>query len=251
MANSIERMKDKVVLVTGAGSGIGQATAIRLSLEGAKIIIADIDQPAGENTWKKIQQSGKEAILIKVDISKAKEVADMIARIVEKFNRIDCAVNNAGIDARFGDTVDKTEEIDFDRVINVNVKGTWLCMKYELLQMHKQGWGNIVNIASILGIVGAPNFSAYVASKHAIVGLTKSAALENARNGVRINAVCPSAIRTPLLDRALGVDWSTVQPMGRTGTVDEVANGVLWLCSKESSFTTGHTLFIDGGLAAG
>jgi NAD(P)-dependent dehydrogenase (short-subunit alcohol dehydrogenase family) len=164
---------------------------------------------------------------------------------------LDCAVNNAGVEAKLGDTVEQTQEKDFERVMNINIKGTWLCMKNELLQMHRQESGVIVNVASVLGTIGVPGFSSYVASKHAIVGLTKCAALENATKGIRVNAMCPAAVQTPMLDRAEGVDWSATQPMGRTGRVEEVANGVLWLCSEESSFTTGHTLLLDGGWAAG
>ncbi len=247
----MDRLKEKVVLVTGAGSGIGQAVARKLAEEGAKVMVVDINAKGGEQTVSMIKAAGKEAAFFKADITQAVETEAMVLKTVEQYGHLDCAVNNAGVEAKLGDTVEQTQEKDFERVMNINIKGTWLCMKNELLQMHRQESGVIVNVASVLGTIGVPGFSSYVASKHAIVGLTKCAALENATKGIRVNAMCPAAVQTPMLDRAEGVDWSATQPMGRTGRVEEVANGVLWLCSEESSFTTGHTLLLDGGWAAG
>lgn len=244
------RFNDKVVLITGSGSGMGKETAIRIAKEGAKVIVADRNEEGAKDTVQKIQAAGGEALALKVDITKTAEVENMIKQIVAKYGRLDCAVNNAGIEANAGETFEDTSEEMFDRVIGINVKGTWTCMKYELIQMQKQGQGVICNVASVLGIVGIDGFSSYVASKHAIVGLTKCAAIENARKGIRVNACCPAAVRTPMLDRADAVDWDETTPMKRVGRVDEVANGIMFLISDESTFTTGHTLLLDGGIAA-
>jgi NAD(P)-dependent dehydrogenase (short-subunit alcohol dehydrogenase family) len=241
-------VEGKVILVTGAASGIGRATAIRLAKEGAKVAAADINEAGVKETADMI---GGTALTLKVDISKSAEVEAMVKKVVEAYGRLDCAVNNAGTDAKLGVTIEQTDEATFDRVFSINVRGTWLCMKYELIQMHKQGSGVIVNVSSALGVRAVPGFSSYVSTKFAIVGLTKSAALENAKRGILINAMCPAAVRTPMLDRTEGVDWDAAQPMGRTGTVDEVAAGVLWLCSDESSFCTGIELLLDGGWTAG
>lgn len=244
------KFEDKIVLITGAGSGMGRLTALKMAAEGATIVVADINYDGAVDTVKEIEKTSGKAFALKVDISKAIEVEAMIKLITDKYSRLDIAVNNAGIEGKLGQTVEQIEEKDFDRLFSINVKGTWLCLKYELLQMKKQGFGNIVNMSSVLGLVGCPGFSSYDASKHAIVGLTKSAAVENATLGIRINACCPAAVQTPMLDRATGIDWSTTTPMKRVGTVDEVANAVMWLCSDDSSFTTGYCLVLDGGLSA-
>lgn len=245
------RVDGKIVLVTGAGSGIGREGAMVLAREGATVIAADINGEGAEGAAAAIRKEGGKAQALRVDITRSDQVRGMIEKIVAEHKRLDCAVNNAGVEAKLGARLEETEEADFDRLIGINLKGTWLCMKYEIPQMRRQGGGVIVNTASALGLIGCLGFSSYVASKHAIVGLTKCAALENAKDGIRINALCPAATRTPMLDRAEGVDWDAVQPMGRTGTVAEAAQGMLWLCSDESSFTTGHTLLLDGGWVAG
>ncbi|MBD3271852.1 MAG: glucose 1-dehydrogenase [Elusimicrobia bacterium] len=245
------RLDGKISLITGAGSGIGQAIAKRFAVEGARVVVVDINEAGGIKTVDMIKKAGGEAVFIKANITILEQAQSMVTETVQRFGKLDCAVNNAGVEAKLGDMIETTQEQDFDRVIGINVKGTWLCMKFELIQMHKQGCGSIVNVASVLGTIGVPGFSSYVASKHAIVGLTKCAALENATKGIRVNALCPAAVQTPMLDRAEGVDWSATQPMGRTGNVDEAASGALWLCSDESSFTSGHTLLLDGCWAAG
>jgi NAD(P)-dependent dehydrogenase (short-subunit alcohol dehydrogenase family) len=247
------KLDKKIVLITGAGSGIGRQGAITLAQEGATVIVADINTRGAEETVRMIRAAGGSATAIAVDTSRADQVKAMIEKIVAEYGRLDCAVNNAGVEAKVGVTVEDTEEADFDRVMGINAKGTWLCMKYEIQQMRKQGKGVIVNTASALGLIGCGGFSSYVASKHAIVGLTKCAALENATAGIRVNAICPAATQTPMLDRAKGkgIDWDALQPMGRTGTVEEIAKGILWLCSDDSSYTTGHNLVLDGGWIAG
>ncbi len=244
------KFKNKIILITGAGSGMGKIAANKMASEGATIIAADINYEGAVSTVGEIEKNSGKAIAVRVDISKASDVENLVKTIVDKSGRLDIAINNAGIEGKLGQTLEQIEEVDFDRLFSINVKGTWLCMKYELQQMKKQGFGNIVNMASVLGLVGCPGFSSYDASKHAIVGLTQSAAVENAPLGIRINACCPAAVQTPMLDRASGIDWSTTTPMQRVGTTDEVANAIMWLCSDESSFSTGSCLVLDGGLSA-
>jgi len=249
------KMDGKVALVTGAGSGIGQATAILFAEEGAKVVVCDIMPDGGESTVKMIKDSGGEAIFVRCDISQSAEVEDMIAKTVEAYGQLDCAVNNAGMEAMPTPTADCAEE-DFDRTIAVNLKGTWLCMKYELQQMLKSGGGAIVNVSSIAGMVGVAAMSAYVAAKHGIVGLTKTAALEYGTAGIRVNAVCPSAVRTPMMEQIIASmpeiakDMESNHPLGRIGEPREIAGSILWLCSDAASFVTGHAMAVDGGLLA-
>jgi NAD(P)-dependent dehydrogenase (short-subunit alcohol dehydrogenase family) len=203
-----------------------------------------------------IGAAGGEGLFVKTDVSKPSELENLIQRLVEKFGRLDVAFNNAGVEGLWVPIIRQSEE-DFDRTISINLKGTWLCLKYEIKQMTKQGGGGaIVNMASISGLVGAAGAAAYSASKHGVVGLTKSAALETARIGIRINAVCPGAIETSMADRLFGAPQVhkyvlSCHPIGRFGKAAEVAEAVLWMCSDQASFMTGQTLVLDGGFLAG
>jgi NAD(P)-dependent dehydrogenase (short-subunit alcohol dehydrogenase family) len=246
----------KAALVTGAGSGIGRATALACAREGAKIVVADRVVEGGEETVSMIKSAGGEATFVPVNVTQAAEVEAMVAAAVSTYGRIDCAHNNAGIEGVFATTADYPEE-DWDRVMAVNLKGVWLCMKYEIPQMLQQSGGAIVNTASLAGLVGAKRMPAYVASKHGVAGLTKTAALEYAKSGIRINAVCPGIIHTSMVDRMflsrrpdLEDRLAAVEPMGRLGKPEEVAEAVVWLCSDAASFVTGHTMTVDGGIYA-
>jgi NAD(P)-dependent dehydrogenase (short-subunit alcohol dehydrogenase family) len=246
----------KAALVTGAGSGIGRATALACAREGAKIVVADMAVESGEETVSMIKSAGGEATFVPVNVTQAAEVEAMVAAAVSAYGRIDCAHNNAGIEGVFATTADYPEE-DWDRVMAVNLKGVWLCMKYEIPQMVQQSGGAIVNTASLAGLVGAKRMPAYVASKHGVAGLTKTAALEYAKSGIRINAVCPGIIHTSMVDRMflsrrpdLEDRLAAVEPMGRLGKPEEVAEAVVWLCSDAASFVTGHTMTVDGGIYA-
>ncbi|HEY7712733.1 MAG TPA: SDR family oxidoreductase [Candidatus Entotheonella sp.] len=246
----------KTALVTGAGSGIGRATALACAREGAKIVVADMAVEGGEETVSMIKSAGGEATFVLVNVTQAAEVEAMVAAAVSAYGRIDCAHNNAGIEGVFATTADYPEA-DWDRVMAVNLKGVWLCMKYEIPQMLQQGGGAIVNTASLAGLVGAKRMPAYVASKHGVAGLTKTAALEYAKSGIRVNAVCPGIIHTSMVDRMflsrrpdLEDRLAAVEPMGRLGKPEEVAEAVVWLCSDAASFVTGHTMTVDGGIYA-
>jgi NAD(P)-dependent dehydrogenase (short-subunit alcohol dehydrogenase family) len=256
MAGCVE---GKVVLVTGGASGIGRATALTFAREGAKLIIADMNEEGGHQTVHMITENGGEAIFVRTDVSQAVEVQALISKAVETYGRLDCAHNNAGISGFgiAGDAYTLTAEYPEERwhqVIAVNLTGVWLCMKYELQQMRTQGGGAIVNTASGAGLVGSRGMSAYVASKHGVVGLTKTAALEYAQQGIRVNCVCPGVIQTPMTERVLRDPARqaqiTARPMGRVGAPEEVAEAVVWLCSDAASFVTGHAMSVDGGLVA-
>lgn len=245
----------KVVLVTGAASGIGRAAALSFAREGARVVVSDVDAVGGGETVAMIGQAGGEAAFIRADVSKSADVQTLVAGVVERYGRLDCAFNNAGIEIEHRPLAE-ADEATFDRIMNVNVKGVWLCMKYEIAQMLAQGGGVIVNTASVAGLVGAPTQPIYAASKHAVVGMTRTAAAEYGRAGIRINAVCPGIIRTPMMDRAIereprrGKAVEKVHPIGRLGEAQEIANAALWLCSDSASFVTGHQLAVDGGLTA-
>ncbi|MBW2339409.1 MAG: SDR family oxidoreductase [Deltaproteobacteria bacterium] len=250
-----DRFENKVALVTGAGSGIGRASALAFATEGAKVIVSDTVVEGAEETVSIIRKAGGEALFVKADVSKASEVQTMLEKTVESYGRLDCAYNNAGVAASPHLIPDTTEE-EWDRVISVNLKGVWLCMKYEIPQMLKQGKGAIVNASSMLGLIGLERRSAYAASKHGVVGLTKVAALEYANAGIRVNAVCPAVVRTPLVESIIASDpeaepqLMSMIPMGRLGTLEEIAEVVMWLCSDASSFVTGHAMLVDGGAVA-
>ena len=249
------RLEGKTALVTGGGSGIGRASAQAFAREGAKVAVADIAVAGGEETVRMIEEAGGEAIFVKTDVSKGAEVEALVSRAVDTWGRLDCAHNNAGIAEPRVATADLSEEL-WDRIIDVNLKGVWLCMKYEIIQMLKQGGGAIVNTSSVVGLSGVRLQPAYVASKHGEIGLTRTAALEYAKAGIRVNAVCPGAILTPALKWYIGNNPEFEQqliaqhPIGRLGTPEEIAEAVVWLCSDAASFVTGHTLVADGGVLA-
>ncbi|MGE0825906.1 MAG: SDR family oxidoreductase [Candidatus Binatia bacterium] len=248
-------VQGKVALVTGGGSGIGRATSLIFAREGAKVVVADVVVPGGEETVQMIKAAGGDAIFVKADMSKAAEVEAMVQKTVATYGRLDCAHNNAGIEGTTKRTPDYSEE-EWDRVIDINLKGVWLCMRYEIPQMLKQGGGAIVNTASDAGLLGVPQMPAYVASKHGVVGLTKTAALEYAKAGIRVNAVCPGVIKTPMVDRITGLRpgraerMTAAEPVGRMGKPEEIGEAVVWLCSDAASFVTGLPMPVDGGVAA-
>jgi NAD(P)-dependent dehydrogenase (short-subunit alcohol dehydrogenase family) len=249
------RLQGKAALVTGGASGIGRAAALAFAREGAKVVVSDVVVAGGEETVTLIKAAGGEALFVKADVAKPAEVEAVIASVVAAYGRLDCAVNNAGIEGVMASTVDCTEE-NWDRIIAVNLKGVWLCMKAEIAQMLKQGGGVIVNIASVAGLVGFSGLPAYVASKHGVVGLTKTAALEYAKSGIRINAVCPGVIQTPMLERLFqsnpqaGEASAALEPVGRLGQPGEIAEAAVWLCSDAASFVTGLPMAVDGGFIA-
>ena len=248
-------LSGKVALVTGAGAGIGRATALAFASAGARVVVADVDREGGEETVGLIAAAGGEALFAATDVTQAAQVESLIGQAVRSYGQLDCAFNNAGIGGT-GASTDQYAEEDWDRLMAVNLKGVWLCLKYELQQLRRQGRGAIVNNASVWGLAGLENAIAYTASKHGVVGLTRVAALENATTGIRVNAVCPGFTRTPLIEQLL-IDRPQMaekiaarQPIGRLADPAEIAAAVLWLCSDASSFVTGQALGVDGGLLA-
>ena len=249
------QLQGKIALITGGGSGIGRETAVLFANHGAKVAIADINPVGGQETVAIITEQGGEGLFVRVDVAQAEQVENMVNEVVGRYGRLDIAFNNAGIEGHPVRTID-VSEADFDQIMAVNVKGVWLCMKYQIPQMITQGGGVIVNTTSVAGLVGTHSMPVYGASKHAVIGLTKSAALEYARKGIRINAVCPSVIRTPMVERGFAEfpqfveATKRINPMRRLGEPDEVAAAVLWLCSDAASFVNGTALTIDGGFTA-
>jgi len=249
-------LKGKVALVTGGTSGIGREACVLFAKAGAKVVVAGRRENEGNETIDLIRAAGGDGLFVKADVSRAAEVATLVQKTVEKFGRLDVAFNNAGIEGAWIPIVEQSEE-DWDRTIDINLKGVWLCLKYEIRQMLKQGGGGaIVNMASVAGWIGSAGAATYCASKHGVMGLTKAAALETARNGIRINVVCPAVIETPMGERLFGTpDMKKyalgLHPIGRFGTPMEVAEAVLWMCSDRASFMTGQSLVLDGGFLAG
>jgi NAD(P)-dependent dehydrogenase (short-subunit alcohol dehydrogenase family) len=244
-----------VALVTGGSAGIGRACVLGFAKRGARVVVADIDADAGRETVREVEEGGGEGSFIRVDVSCAQDVEAMVRHTVATYGSLDCAVNNAGIEGVLQPIVDASEE-NWIRVIDINLKGVWLCLKYEIAQMRTQGGGTIVNTSSAAGLCGVPTCGAYVASKHGVLGLTKTASIECGKDGIRVNAVCPGPIQTPMLDR-LNINYPGMidayveqYPLHRVGTPDEVAEAVIWLCSDAASFVTGHIMPIDGGYFA-
>jgi NAD(P)-dependent dehydrogenase (short-subunit alcohol dehydrogenase family) len=249
-------LEGKVGLVTGGTSGIGRDAAVLFAKAGAKVVVAGRREVEGKETIDLIRAVGGEGLFVKTDVSQAAEVQALVQKTVEKFGRLDVAFNNAGIEGSWISIAEQSEE-DWDRTININLKGVWLCLKHEIQQMLKQGSGGaIVNMASIAGLIGSAGAATYCASKHGVMALTKSAALETARSGIRINVVCPAVIETPMGERIWGAPEMKkfalgLHPIGRFGTPMEIAEAVVWMCSDRASFMTGQSLVLDGGFLAG
>jgi NAD(P)-dependent dehydrogenase (short-subunit alcohol dehydrogenase family) len=252
ITNKAKIYEGKVAFITGAGSGIGRATAHAFAGEGANVVIVDIVKEGVEQTARMIEELGGRVLAVKCDVSRDEEVRSAIEKTIQKFGRLDAAFNNAGVQSPVAETADASGE-DFDRVNAINLRGVWSCMKYELLQMREQGSGAIVNCSSLGGLVGIAGRGVYHASKHGVLGLTKSAALEYASRGIRINAVCPGIIDTPMVAGMLASQAEAMKelmkdvPIGRLGRPEEIAAAVLWLCSPAASFVIGHALAVDGG----
>lgn len=245
------QLAGKVALVIGGSTGIGRATAIAFGKAGANVAIAGRGKERGKETEALVKQTGAESLFIETDVTSDSSVRALIDQTVEKFGRIDAAFNNAGIEGKVA-PIAETTEADFDSIINTNLKGVYLGLKYQVSQMLKNGGGTIVNTASIGGVVGFPNTAIYCASKHAVIGLTKTAALELAESSIRVNAIAPGAVQTGLLNRMSGGEAAAqgvaqAIPMKRIAKPEEIADAVVWLCSSEASYLTGHTLVIDGG----
>jgi NAD(P)-dependent dehydrogenase (short-subunit alcohol dehydrogenase family) len=247
----------KSALITGGGGGIGRATALAFAREGARVAVADMMEDAARETVARVNAVGGQALSLSGDVSKDADVRAMIEAVVGAYGRLDCAFNNAGIAGWHVDSVNQKtaewSEESFDRMIAVNLKGVWLCMRHELPQMQAQGGGAIVNTGSIAGLVGLPNSSAYVAAKHGVVGLTKTAALEYAEANIRVNAVCPGYIRTPMTEPSMRLRGEAIlaqTPLKRMGNPEEIAEMVVWLCSDRASYVSGAAYNVDGGWMA-
>jgi NAD(P)-dependent dehydrogenase (short-subunit alcohol dehydrogenase family) len=246
----------KVALVTGGTSGIGRETSILFAQKGARVVVAGRREIEGKETIDLIRRAGGEGIFVRADVSRASEVKALVEKTVAAYGGLDYAFNNAGIEGHWVPIVEQTED-EWDQTIDTNLKGTWLCLKYEIRQMLQQGRGGvIVNNASISGFIGSYGSATYAASKHGVLGLTKAAALEVARNGIRVNAVCPAAVESPMADRLFGAPEVRKKvlgfyPIARFGKPIEVAEAVLWMCSGAAGFMTGQSLILDGGFLAG
>lgn len=246
----------KVAIVTGAAAGIGRATALRLAAEGARLGVADLDEERGAALVAEVEAAGSEAVFVRTDVSDEAQVDELVARTVERFGRLDIGVNNAGIEGETAAIADQTSET-WQRVMAVNATGVFLCMRAQIPHLLAAGGGSIVNISSVAGLQGFAGSTPYVASKHAVIGMTKVAALDYAAAGIRVNAICPGVIATDMITRVLDEHpemepmLTGMEPVGRLGRPDEIADAVVWLCSDRSSFVTGHPLVVDGGQQAG
>ncbi|HVG21486.1 MAG TPA: SDR family oxidoreductase [Blastocatellia bacterium] len=242
----------KVAFVTGAGGGIGRVTALAFAREGASVTAADISEQGGRETARLIEEQGGRALAVRCDVTRAEDVKAALDKTVEAFGRLDVAFNNAGVEQRNAGVAEFEEE-EWDRILDINLRGVFLCMKYEIPLMLKQGGGAIVNTSSGAGVIGIKGGGAYAAAKHGVIGLTKSAALDYASQNIRVNAVAPGYIATPMMDRFTGgaaEGWEKItaeEPIGRVGRPEEIADAVIWLCSDASSFVVGHALVVDGG----
>ncbi len=244
-------MQGKVALVTGASTGIGRSIAVAFAEAGAKVAIAARSVDKSEETAELVRKAGGECLFVRTDVSKSADVENLVNKIITTWGRLDCAVNNAAIEGQKG-FLDWTEE-EWDETVNINLKGVWLCMKNEIPHMLAQGGGAIVNIASVAGLIGFPLHAPYVAAKHGVLGLTKVASLEFAKQGLRVNTICPGTIMTPMLAQGFANNPENAQmavnftPMGRVGQPEELAAAAVWLCSAQASYITGVTLSVDGG----
>lgn len=245
--------ENKVALVTGAGSGLGLATAKAFAQSGASVAVADWNEEAAQSAVKDIVDNGGKALAIRCDVSDDAQVSAMVQKTIAAFGRLDAAYNNAGVQNVLAETADTTRE-DYDRVMGIDLRGVWSCMKCELQEMRKQGTGTIVNCSSLGGLVGGAERGIYHAAKHGVLGFTKSAALEYAKHGIRINAICPGLIWTPMADQMVASGqgealkgMEKMVPMGRVGHPQEIADAVLWLCSDAASYVTGQSISVDGG----
>lgn len=250
MKSQLLDFSDKVVLVTGGSTGIGRATALAFARQGAKLVVADMNEVAAQETVDIAKKGGAQAIFVKTDISKSSDVKNMIQTTLSTFGKLDCAFNNAGI-AHKPQPISELDEDTFDKVIAIDMKGAFLCMKYELQAMQKSGSGVIVNTSSVGGLLPEPGCAAYIGAKHGVIGLTKTAALENAHVGIRVNAVAPGWVRTPMTqswddNKDLNAKLAAATPMHRGAEPEEIAGMVLFLCSDLASYITGQTYAVDG-----